>query len=50
MELCKEKLESNSVPSYLQIVDKIPKTISEKPLKRVLRNTFDADAANVIAT
>ncbi|MBM3300865.1 MAG: AMP-binding protein, partial [Deltaproteobacteria bacterium] len=46
-ELCKEKLESNFIPSYLQVVDDIPKSISEKALDRVLRNQFSPDADNV---
>lgn len=33
-------LESNSVPSYLMFVDEIPKTISEKPQERFLRQIF----------
>ena len=40
-------LEKNAVPSYLQVVDAIPKTISEKNLDRVLREEFRADAKNV---
>ena len=45
--LCREKLERNSVPSYLQVVDEIPKTVSEKPLDRVLREAFSPDAPGV---
>jgi acyl-CoA synthetase (AMP-forming)/AMP-acid ligase II len=40
-------LEKNAVPSFLQVVDEIPKTISEKNLDRVLRESFRADAENV---
>ena len=40
-------LEKNSVPSYVQVVDAIPKTISEKNLDRVLREDFRKDAENV---
>ncbi len=40
-------LEKNAVPSYLQVVDSIPKTISEKNLDRVLREEFRQDAENV---
>jgi crotonobetaine/carnitine-CoA ligase len=47
-DLCREKLESNFVPSYLQLVDEIPKTASEKPLERFLLEAFDTDADNVI--
>jgi len=42
-----EGLEKNSVPSYIQVVDAIPKTISEKNLDRVLREEFREDAENV---
>lgn len=45
---CREKLEKNSVPTYLQIVDEIPKTVSEKALSRVLQDAFDPEADNVI--
>jgi crotonobetaine/carnitine-CoA ligase len=44
---CETRLEKNSVPSYLQLVDEIPKTASEKPLERVLLETFSPSAANV---
>ncbi len=42
-----EGLEKNAVPSYLQVVDAIPKTISEKNLDRVLRQEFSKDGQNV---
>ncbi|HOB87002.1 MAG TPA: AMP-binding protein [Bacillota bacterium] len=38
---CQEELARNFIPSYLQIVDEIPKTISEKPLDRLLREQFN---------
>jgi crotonobetaine/carnitine-CoA ligase len=44
---CRETLEPNFVPSYLQVVDEIPKTASEKPMERVLLAQFAADAGNV---
>ena len=44
---CRQKLEKNSIPSYLQLVDEIPKTASEKPLERVLLESFSPTAANV---
>jgi crotonobetaine/carnitine-CoA ligase len=44
---CREKLESNFVPSYLQVLEEIPKTASEKPQERILLQQFDPDAANV---
>ncbi len=46
--LCVKKLERNSVPSYFQIVDDIPKTITEKALDRILREQFRPDAPNVV--
>ncbi|MBP7736073.1 MAG: AMP-binding protein [Spirochaetes bacterium] len=46
--LCLATLERNSVPSFFQIVDEIPKTVTEKPLERVLRENFKPDAKNVI--
>ncbi len=46
-KLCKRELEPNYVPSYLQIVSEIPKSISEKALDRVLRSEFSPDAQNV---
>lgn len=46
--LCMKKLERNSVPSYFQIVDDIPKTITEKALDRVLKEQFRPDAPNVV--
>ena len=45
--LCRKNLESNFVPTYLQVVDEIPKTASEKPQERFLLEAFDADADNV---
>lgn len=48
-QLCKERLEANFIPSYLQVVDEIPKSISEKALDRVLRDRFSPDAANVFS-
>jgi crotonobetaine/carnitine-CoA ligase len=35
-QLCKQGLEGNFIPSYLQVVDAIPKTASEKPQERFL--------------
>jgi len=39
-ETCRKSLEANFIPSYLQIVSEIPKTISEKALDRKLREDF----------
>ena len=46
---CKALLDGNSIPSYLQMVDEIPKTASEKNLDRFLRNDFSKNADNVHA-
>jgi len=48
-EACRRTLESNFVPSYLQVVDEIPKTASEKPQERFLLDAFDPAAPNVFA-
>jgi len=37
---CRKGLEPNFVPSYLQVVDEIPKTASEKPQERFLLDLF----------
>jgi crotonobetaine/carnitine-CoA ligase len=44
---CRQKLEPNFVPGYLQVLDEIPKTASEKPQERFLLEGFSRDAANV---
>lgn len=44
---CRTKLEPNFVPSYLQLVTEIPKTASEKPQERFLRDSFCVDGENV---
>jgi crotonobetaine/carnitine-CoA ligase len=44
---CRQALESNFVPTYLQVVDEIPKTASEKPQERFLLADFAVDAANI---
>lgn len=46
-ELCRKELESNFIPSYLQVVDEIPKTASEKPQERFLVEQFAEDAPGV---
>lgn len=45
---CLKGLERNSIPTYIQIVKDIPKTVSEKPLERILRDEFKKDAPNVV--
>ncbi|RJP31884.1 MAG: hypothetical protein C4536_06935 [Actinobacteria bacterium] len=42
-----EGLERNSVPSYIQVVEEIPKSPSEKHLDRLLREAFSPNAVNV---
>jgi crotonobetaine/carnitine-CoA ligase len=44
---CREGLEPNFVPTYLQVVDEIPKTASEKPQERFLIERFEQDPASV---
>ena len=44
---CKEKLESNFVPSYIQLVPEIPKTASEKPQERFLLEAFSNQKDNI---
>ena len=46
---CVENLDGNAVPSYLQVVNVIPKSASEKNLDRLLRDEFTQDAENVYA-
>jgi crotonobetaine/carnitine-CoA ligase len=46
-ETCRAKLDGNSVPRFVQVVDEIPKTASEKPQERFLLQAFDVAAANV---
>lgn len=43
----KEKLESSFVPHFIQLVDEIPKTASEKPIERFLIEAFDINAKNI---
>ncbi len=44
---CKTALEPNFIPSFLQVVQDIPKTVSEKALDRVLKDAFSPEADNV---
>ena len=46
---CQRKLEPNFVPSYLQIVDEIPKTASEKPQDRFLIEALRSEDTQVYA-
>ena len=44
-----DSLDNNSMPSFLQVVEEIPKSASEKNLDRILRDEFRKDAPNVHA-
>ena len=44
---CRVGLEPNFVPSYLQVIQEIPKTASEKPQERHLQERFSPDAPGV---
>lgn len=44
---CAKSLENNAIPSFLQVVNEIPKTASEKKISRVLKDEFDKDADNI---
>lgn len=46
-EKCKKDLESNFIPSYLQVVEDIPKTISEKALDRKLKEDFEKNVGTI---
>ena len=48
-EKCKNDLEPNFIPSYIQLVEEVPKTISEKFISRVLKNEFSKESDNVFA-
>jgi crotonobetaine/carnitine-CoA ligase len=48
-QACREKLDRNSVPDYIQVLDEIPKTASEKPQERFLVEAFEANPADVYA-
>jgi acyl-CoA synthetase (AMP-forming)/AMP-acid ligase II len=44
---CKNGMERNSIPSYIQVVPEIPKTASEKNLDRFLKEDFKKDDPGV---
>jgi crotonobetaine/carnitine-CoA ligase len=46
-EHCRRGLEANAVPCWIQVVDEIPKTASEKPQERFLLERFVPDAPGV---
>jgi carnitine-CoA ligase len=47
---CKKKLESNFVPTYIQLVSEIPKTASEKPQERFLLELFSKEKNNIFTS
>jgi len=44
---CRGGLESNFVPRFIQLVEEIPKTASEKPQERYLQEAFRSGADNI---
>lgn len=46
-EVCREKLHPSHVPSFVQILDEIPKTASEKPQDRFLLDAFQKYPENI---
>jgi len=44
---CRTWLDANFVPTYLQVVEEIPKSASEKLQERLLLAEFDPAAVNV---
>ncbi len=46
INFCSSRLEGNSIPSHIQVVDEIPKSPSEKYLDRVLREQFSANGTS----
>ena len=47
---CRARLEANMVPSYIQVLDAIPKTASEKPQDRFLLDRFEHEPQHVYVT
>ncbi len=46
---CQRKLDASSVPDFIQIVKAIPKTASEKPQERFLKDAFAREPENVFS-
>ena len=46
---CAARLDANAVPRFLQVLQEIPKTASEKPLERLMLEAFAVGAGNVHA-
>ncbi|HXR02139.1 MAG TPA: AMP-binding protein [Pseudomonas sp.] len=47
--LCRAALEPNSVPGYIQLLEEIPKTVSEKPIERFLLEAFHRQSSDVFS-
>ena len=45
--MCRQKLEPSQMPTYLQVLDAIPKTASEKPQDRFLIELFETQPTSV---
>ena len=43
-EFCAARLPASSVPSYIQLVDSIPRTPTEKVIRRLLKEDFEAES------
>ena len=48
-DYCRQHLPSHTVPSYLQCIDEIPKTASEKPQERFLLEQFSTQSTTVFS-
>ena len=46
-ETCREKLDKNSIPDFIQVLDEIPKTASEKPQERFLAEAFKTNPLSI---
>jgi crotonobetaine/carnitine-CoA ligase len=46
-KICRQKLEPSQIPAYLQVLDVIPKTASEKPQDRFLIELFQTQPATI---
>jgi carnitine-CoA ligase len=45
--VCRDRLESNFVPGFIQVLPQIPKTASEQPQERILLEACQARSADV---
>src|SRR5258706_10322981 len=46
---CRQRLEANFVPRFIQVLEQIPKTASEKPQERFLIEAFETQPDSVFA-